>query len=262
MPRIIAVSNRKGGTGKTTVAVNLAAELAALGRRVLLVDLDSQGHCAAGLGLKLDRDAPTAHSIFLDPLAKLSAAVYPSAFANLSLCPADQRFEHGSGVGGQGRLAEALAHQDIASAFDLVILDTPPSLDHLLFNALTAAHWVLVPYVPHHLSLEGVRQLMRVLFKIISGGANPQLKILGFVPTMSAAHIRQHRLVTGEVARQFGAPRVLAGIRSDIRLAEAFSVGKPVRSYAPKCRGAQDFANLAATLVPLLDGVDADSKNV
>ncbi|MBK5969496.1 chromosome partitioning protein, partial [Thiorhodovibrio winogradskyi] len=85
---------------------------------------------------------------------------------------------------------------------------------------------------------------------------------LGFVPTMSAAHIRQHRLVTGEVARQFGAPRVLAGIRSDIRLAEAFSVGKPVRSYAPKCRGAQDFANLAATLVPLLDGVDADSKNV
>ncbi|MBK1720700.1 ParA family protein [Thiocystis violacea] len=252
MPRIIAISNRKGGTGKTTVAVNLAAELAALGARVLLVDLDSQGHCAAGLGVKIGQDAPTAHDLFLDPEASLTAAICQTGCANLALAPADQRFEHGSGARDERRLAQALAREKITSAYDLVLLDTPPSLDHLLLNALTAAHWVLVPYVPHQLSLEGMRQLMRVLFKVMSS-SNPQLKILGLLPTMATDHIRQHRLVSEEVARQFGASRVLAGIRNDIRLAEAFGVGKPIRSYAPKCRGAQDFARLAATLAPILD---------
>ncbi|MBK1719075.1 ParA family protein [Thiocystis violacea] len=254
MARVIAISNRKGGTGKTTVAVNLAAELAALGKRVLLVDLDSQGHCAAGLGVKVEKGAPTAHTIFLDPQATLTEAVRETTYPNLALAPADQLFEHGSGPRDEQRLAQALARDDIATAFDLVLLDTPPSLDHLLLNALTAAHWVLVPYVPHHLSFEGMRQLMRVLFKTMSG-SNPRLKILGFLPTMAAEHIRQHRLVTGEVSRQFGAPRVLAGIRNDIRLAEAFGAGKPIRQYAPKCRGAEDFAALAATLAPILDVV-------
>ncbi len=252
MSRIIAVSNRKGGTGKTTVAVNLAAELAALGRRVLLVDLDSQGHCAAGLGVAVERDALTAHHLFLDPRATLAAAVRQTDCPNLALVPADQRFEHGSGLRDQGRLAQALAHEQIVDAFDLVLLDTPPSLDHLLLNALTAAHWVLVPYVPHHLSFEGLRQLTRVLFRVMSE-ANPQLRILGFLPTMTAGNVREHRSVTTEVARQFGALRVLAGIRNDIRLAEAFGAGRPIRRYAPRCRGAKDFAALAKALDLLLE---------
>lgn len=250
-PRIIAVSNRKGGTGKTTVAVNLAAELASRGQRVLLVDLDSQGHCAVGLGIKLPKGTATAHGIFIDPAARLAPVIRPSAVANLALAPADQLFEHGSGLREEGRLARALAEEEIAAGYDVVIVDTPPSLDILLLNALSAAHWVLVPYVPHHLSFEGVRQLMRVLFKVMTS-ANPDLKVLGFLPTSVAEHIRQHRAINGEVSRQFGASRVLAGIRNDIRLAEAFAAGKPVRDYAPKCRGAEDFAALAATLAPAL----------
>lgn len=248
---IIAVSNRKGGTGKTTVSVNLAAELAMLGRRVLLVDLDSQGHCAVGLGMKVGRGEATAHDIFTDPAARLAAAIRESAFANLALAPANQLFDHGNGVRDEHRLARALAEEAIAERFDVVIVDTPPSLDALLINALTAANWVLVPYIPHHLSFEGVRQLMRVLFKVMTG-ANPNLKILGFLPTNAANHIRQHRAVTGEVSRQFGAHRVLSGIRCDIRLAEAFAAGKPVRHYAPNSRGAQDFADLAASMVPAI----------
>ncbi|NEV64517.1 AAA family ATPase [Thiorhodococcus minor] len=251
MPRVIAICNRKGGTGKTTVAVNLAAELAALGARVLLVDLDSQGHCAMGLGVKIEKGAPTAHRIFLDPGASLVTAIYQTGCKNLALVPADQLFEHGSGPRDEQRLAQALARDEIATAYDLILLDTPPSLDHLLLNALTASHWVLVPYVPHQLSLEGMRQLMRVLFRVMSA-SNPQLRILGLLPTMAAEHIREHCAVTSEVSRQFGAPRVLAAIRSDIRVAEAFGVGKPVRRYAPKCRGARDFASLAATLAPSL----------
>jgi chromosome partitioning protein len=247
-PHIIAISNRKGGTGKTTVSVNLAAELANLGRKVLLVDLDSQGHCAVGLGIKVKSGDAAVHRIFTNADARLADAIRETAFPSLALAPADQLFEHGSGLRDERRLARALAENEIAERFDVVIVDTPPSLDHLLFNALTAANWVLVPYIPHHLSYEGVRQLMRVLFKVMTG-ANPRLKILGFLPTNATEHIRQHRAVTSEVSRQFGAHRVLAGIRTDIRLAEAFAAGKPVRHYSPRSRGAQDFADLAASLV-------------
>jgi chromosome partitioning protein len=251
-PHIIAISNRKGGTGKTTVSVNLAAELAALGQRVLLVDLDSQGHCAVGVGMKVRSGDPTVHSIFTDPDMRLLAVVRETGFANLALAPADQLFEHGTGLRNERRLVEALHESEISDRFDVVIIDTPPSLDLLLLNALTAANWVLVPFVPHHLSFEGVRQLVRVLFKVMTR-ANPSLRILGFLPTAAAEHIRQHRAVTSEVSHQFGAHRVLSGIRNDIRLAEAFAAGRPVRHYAPGSRGAQDFANLGASLVALVD---------
>lgn len=249
--RVIAVCNRKGGAGKTTTSVNLAAELAALGWRVLLLDLDSQGHCAVGLGVKVLQGEKCLHGLFTDPQAQLVDIVRSTNVANLSLAPADQLFEHGTGVRDEMRLSHALADPAIAERFDLVIIDTPPSLDLLLLNALSAANWVLVPFVPHPLSYEGVRQLMRVLFKVMSN-QNPGLKLLGFLPTMAADNIRQHRTTTGDVARQFGAPRVLPSIRNDIKLAEAFAVGQPVRTYAASSRGAQDFAALALCVTQLL----------
>ncbi|MDP2096987.1 MAG: ParA family protein [Methylococcales bacterium] len=249
-PYIIAISNRKGGTGKTTVSVNVAAELAALGKRVLLVDLDTQGHCAVGLGVNATPPEHSVHHLFIDPAFSLADAIRDTDFPNLFLAPADQLFEHGSGVRDVRRLANALAEEEIKGRFDVVVVDTPPSFDVLLLNALSAANWVLVPYVPHHLSFEGVRQLMRVLFKVMSGD-NPSLKILGFLPMMAAQHIKQHRAVSGEVSRQFGAHRVMEGIRNDIRLAESFAVGKPIRYYAPKSRAAEDFAQLGAILAQL-----------
>ena len=250
-PRIITVCNRKGGAGKTTTAVNLAAELAALGSRVLLIDLDTQGHCAVGVGVRVKSAVHTAHSIFTNPQARLMDAVHTTAFDNLWLVPANQWFEHGSGTRDELCLANALADAELVRQFDLVLIDTPPSLDVLLLNALNATNGVLVPFIPHPLSFEGVRQLMRVLFKVMSG-QNPNLKLLGFLPTMEADNIRQHRSITSDVARQFGAPRLLKGIRNDIKLAEAFAAGKPVRYYAPTCRGAQDFADLAVCLTQLL----------
>lgn len=259
--RVIAVCNRKGGAGKTTTAVNLAAELAGRGWRVLLVDLDSQGHCALGVGAKLSKGAKTVHGLFTDPQACLLDSVIGTAFPGLSLSPADQLFEHGSGMRDQLRLARALADGDLAARFDLVILDTPPSLDVLLLSALCAASWVLVPYVPHPLSFEGIRQLMRVLFQVMSG-PNPALKVLGFLPMTAALHIRQHRSVSSEVSRQFGAHRVLPGIRQDIRLAEAFAAGQPVRTYAPGSRGAQDFAELGACLVALFGATAAGQDSI
>ncbi|MEB0133732.1 ParA family protein [Actimicrobium sp. CCC2.4] len=260
-PCVIAVCNRKGGAGKTTTAVNLAAELAALGQRVLLVDLDSQGHCAVGLGLKVTPGSATVHALFGTAGAgiRLMDVVQASAIERLWLAPADQLFEHGSGARDPMLLAQALTDHALTSHFDLVILDTPPSLDILLLNALSAAHWVLVPYIPHPLSFEGVRQLMRILFKVMSV-QNPGLKILGFLPMTAAEHIRQHRSISVDVSRQFGAHRVLGGIRNDIKLAESFAAGKPVRYYAPGSRGAQDFAALAASLLPTLAGSDTVAR--
>lgn len=249
---VLVISNRKGGAGKTTVSVNIAAEFAAQGKRILVIDLDSQGHCAVGLGVKIEAGQATVHDIFTSPTQNLSDAVRETDIPNLFLLPADANFQHHNSGNDEQCLARALSHDSIRSQFDLIIIDTPPSLDNLLLNALCAANWVLVPYVPHPLSFEGVRQLVRVLFKVISKN-NPALKILGFLPVMTASNIRQHKQITEQVTKQFGALRVLTGIRSDIKLAEAFAAKKPVRFYAPKSRGAEDFAQLAQLLMSLIE---------
>lgn len=246
----MVVSNRKGGTGKTTASVNVAAELAEQGLRVLLVDLDTQSHCALGLGIKVGRGTPTVHDIFRRPRTALMSVVQPTVVPNLTLAPADPLFEHGEGARDEGLLRRALADPVIVANFDIVIVDTPPSLDALLLNGLVAANWVLVPFIPHPLSQEGVRQLMRVLFRVISG-TNHDLKIAGFLPMMGNDHIRVHRQVSGALAHQFGTFRLLPPIRTDIRLPESFSVGKPIRLYAPETRAAEDFAKLGAFLAEL-----------
>lgn len=245
---IIAISNRKGGTGKTTVAVNLAAELAALGYRVLLIDLDSQGHCAVGLGVTLNASAATAHDVFVTAAATLEAAIDPTPVENLWLAPANDRFDHGQSGHDLRCLARAIHQDNLSQKFDFILIDTPPSLDTLFMNALLAAHRVLVPYVPHHLAFQGVRQLLRALFPVMTK-TNRNLKLLGFLPVMAANQMRQHRKVTGQVVHDFGESRVLRPIRTDIRLAEAMAAGQPIRQYAPKSRGAQDFAELAQEVI-------------
>ncbi len=248
---ILVITNRKGGAGKTTVSVNLAAEFAALEKRVLLIDLDSQGHCAVGLGVKVTAGQKTIHDIFtVDPFS-IHEIICETAVKNVSLLPANTTFRHQNSGNDEMCLARVLAEKVISEKFDLVIIDTPPSLDNLLLNALCAANWVLIPYVPHPLSFEGVRQLIRVLFKVLSE-KNPALKILGFLPVMTTSNVRQHKQVTEQVSKQFGALRVLHGIRTDIKLAEAFAANKPVRFYAPKSRGAEDFSQLAKLLFELM----------
>jgi len=241
MARTLVISNRKGGSGKSATSVNVAAELAALGQRVLLVDLDTQGHCALGLGIKPQRDTPTAHG-FLAGRHGLRAAVLASSWPGLHLIAGDPLFEHGGVGGNEMMLRQALQDEGLLGDYDTIVIDTPPSLDGLLINALCAADRVLVPFVPHYLSGEGVRQLARVLFKVASRGLNERLKVLGFLPVMVDLRIGQHREVNASLAHQFGAARLLPGIRTDIKVAEAFAVGKPLREHAPASRAAADYA--------------------
>ena len=238
---IIVVTNRKGGTGKTTTSVNIAAEFAAQGQRVLLIDMDSQGHCAVGLDIAPAKDALTIHSLFQSDSFRLTDAVYPTSWPNLHLVPANPLFEHGSGDGDPTRLARAIHEEGFTDRYDLIIIDTPPSLDNLLMNALCAARRVLVPFVPHHLSGEGIRNLARVLFRVASG-PNPDLKLLALLPIMLDRRIGQHRSVTDGMSHQFGQGRMLSGIRTDIKLAESFAHRQPVRAYMPGCRGSEDYA--------------------
>jgi chromosome partitioning protein len=240
MARSLIVTNRKGGTGKTSTAVNLAAELAARGDKVLLVDLDTQGHCSLGLGVKVQKGEPTVHDLF-GKGAALRPALRETPWENLHLIPADPLFEHGSGSRNELLLAKALDDEGIKAAYDTIIFDTPPSLDVLLLNALQAADRVVVPFLPHFLAGEGVKQLARVLFRVASSGSNPNLRVLGFLPVMCDLRIGQHKQVTGGVAHQFGASRMLPSIRNDIRLAESFGAGQPVRVFAPKSRAAEDY---------------------
>jgi chromosome partitioning protein len=248
MARVLVITNRKGGSGKTTTSVNLAAEMAARGERVLLVDLDTQGHCAVGLGVSVKKGEPTVHDLFATG-APLLPALRESQWENLHLLPADPLFEHGSGSRDEFLLRRALADEGVHARYDRIILDTPPSLDILLLNALHAADRVLVPFLPHFLAGEGVRQLARVLFRVASSRSDKGLRVLGFLPIMCDSRIGQHRQVMNSVAHQFGATRMLSGIRNDIRVAESFAAGKPVRYYAAKSRAAEDYLAVTASLL-------------
>ncbi|CAK0770063.1 chromosome partitioning protein [Gammaproteobacteria bacterium] len=249
-PLVFSVSNRKGGTGKSTTAVNLAAEWAAQGLQTLLIDLDSQGHASLGVGVTPSRDQPTVHRIFQEADFALETALQATVMENLLLVPADQGFEHSGSAGDLLILRHQLNRPMIRERFDIVVLDTPPSLDFLLMNALAAAHGVIIPLIPHYLASEGVKQLARLFFRIAST-VNPTLKLFGLLPVMVDPHIKLHRAVLADLKHQFGAARLLRGIRTDIHLAEAFAAHRPIRLHDPKGRGAMDYQLLASELLAL-----------
>lgn len=246
-PYILTVSNRKGGSGKSTTVVNLAAEWAAVGNRVLVVDLDTQGHSGLGLGVSVASEAKTAHDVFRDPDFDLADAIVPTTTANIDCAPADHMFDGLGAMRKPSMFKRKLEAASLRGRYDLIVIDTPPALDYLLINALAAADGVLVPMLPHALSAEGVRQLARLLYRIATL-INPDLNLVALVPVMLNPLIRHHRDVIHAMQAELGRDRLLSGIRTDITLAEAFARRQPVRAFAPRCRGALDYGTLAGEL--------------
>ncbi len=245
-PQVYAFANQKGGVGKTTTAINLAACLAEAGERSLVVDLDPQANATSGLGMRANG---TSSYDLLDG-APLEDLVKPTAFENLFLVPSKPELA-GAAVelsrrdDGDRYLAQALEH---AHGFDFVLLDCPPSLGPLTVNALAAADRVIVPVQAEYYALEGLAQLVQSI-NLIKTRLNPRLEIAGVLLTMADGRTRLSAEVEAEVRRHFGELVFAAVVPRSVRVAEAPSHGLPVTHYDRRSRGAEAYWKVAMELV-------------
>ncbi|OLP61800.1 hypothetical protein BJF93_19085 [Xaviernesmea oryzae] len=248
-PFVVAVANRKGGTGKTTTSANLAAGFARAGLSTLLVDMDSQGHAGLAFDVSAAKGEPTVHRIFTEGPQALAAAIRrtPPERGWPDVVPADTFSPHPPGDAAPGLLAEALAVPEVAARYRVVVIDTAPALDPLMVTALSAAQAVVIPFVPHPLAVEGVRQFARVFFSIRLG-QNPGLKHVALLPVMANPHFLLHRRMIEALTGEFGAERIAGLIRTDIRLADAFFHRRPIFDHAPAGHGARDYEALVRHL--------------
>jgi chromosome partitioning protein len=245
MGRIIAIANQKGGVGKTTTAINLSASLAALDRRILLVDLDPQANATSGLGFPREQEGADSYDVLLSETA--DGAVRETAFPNLSLLPSGRdlvgaEVELVNQAGRESRLKTAL--EPLRGSFDFLFIDCPPSLSLLTVNALTAADAVLIPIQTEYFALEGLTQLQETVERV-RGAFNPALDVEGIVLTMFDERTNLARQVTDDIREHFGERVFTTVIPRNVRLGEAPSFGKPALAYDVKSKGAEAYLALA-----------------
>jgi chromosome partitioning protein len=260
--KVIAVANQKGGVGKTTTAVNLAACAAAMGRRVLLFDLDPQANATSGLGLE-KLEGASAYRVLLGE-GRLLEKVQTTAFECLHVIPSEVDL-----CGLDIELARsdnylqrvALAMQPVLESqrFDIVLVDCPPSLGILTLNAFVAADSVLVPLQCEYYALEGISMLNRVMTQLHDSGANPRLELLGVVMTMFDGRTKLSQQVVSELREHFGERVFDTVIPRSTRIAEAPSFGKPIIHYDKYSPGAAAYELLAQELLARLDKGHAKS---
>lgn len=250
MATVIALVNQKGGVGKTTTAVNLAAFLGKRKKKVLLIDMDPQANATSGLGIDKRELELTSYDVLVNDTA-ISDVIYETNADNVDICPANINL-----AGAEVELVTAISREQIlknaidtiADAYDYVLLDCPPSLGLLTLNALTASNRLIIPIQGEYYALEGLSQLMDTI-NIVKKKLNPELEILGVVLTMFNLRTQLSRQVKEEADKYFGGKVFKTLIPRNVRLAEAPSHGLAICDYDKNSKGARAYEALAKEVI-------------
>jgi chromosome partitioning protein len=250
MGKVIAIANQKGGVGKTTTAINLAASLAATEHSTLLLDIDPQANCTSGVGLEAKEVDASIYEVLIGEVPA-AEAVITTEMPFLDVIPS-----HINLVGAEIEMIDEMQREEILSSalpqvrrkYDFVVIDCPPSLGLLTLNSLTAANSVLIPVQAEYFALEGLGQLLNTI-KIVRQHLNPDLEIEGVLLTMFDTRLNLSNQVAQEVRRYFGDKVFETIVQRNVRLSEAPSFGKPAILYEASSKGAQNYMALAREIL-------------